>query len=67
LRTVAALQTSAQQSTSTSRVLTPVNWTPGKDLLVSIPPKAQESKSVTDVPAGYYSPVWYMWFKKANQ
>ena len=67
LRTVAALETSAKQSTDASHVMTPVNWNPGKDLLVSIPPKAQESKSATDVPAGYYSPAWYLWFKKASQ
>jgi peroxiredoxin (alkyl hydroperoxide reductase subunit C) len=67
LRTIAALQTSAQQSTAASKVLCPVNWNPGKDLLVSIPPKAQETKAATDVPAGYYSPAWYLWFKKAGQ
>ena len=67
LRTLAALETSAEQSTHASHVLTPVNWNPGKDLLVSIPPKAQASKSATDVPEGYYSPVWYMWYKKASQ
>lgn len=67
LRTITALETSAQQSTDASHVMTPVNWNPGKDLLVSIPPKAQESKSATDIPAGYYSPAWYLWFKKASQ
>jgi alkyl hydroperoxide reductase subunit AhpC len=67
LRTVTALQTSAQESTTASHVLTPVNWSPGKDLLVSIPPKAEASKTSTDVPNGYYSPVWYMWYKKASQ
>jgi peroxiredoxin 2/4 len=66
IRTVTALQTSALQTTATSHVLTPVNWNPGKDLLVSIPPKTDATKSA-DVPVGYYSPVWYMWFKKANQ
>jgi peroxiredoxin 2/4 len=67
IRTITALQTSAEQSTTASKVLTPVNWNPGKDLLVTIPPKAQESKGVTDVPQGYYSPVWYLWYKKASQ
>jgi peroxiredoxin (alkyl hydroperoxide reductase subunit C) len=66
VRTVTALKTSAEQSSQNSKVLTPVNWTPGKDYLVSIPPKAQSSKSNADVPAGYYSPVWYMWYKKAQ-
>jgi peroxiredoxin 2/4 len=67
IRTITALQTAAEQSTAASRVMTPVNWNPGKDLLVSIPPKAQDTKSATDVPAGYYSPAWYLWYKKANQ
>ena len=67
LRTVTALETTAQQSTPTSRVLTPVNWNPGKDLLVTIPPKSVETKSVSDVPPGFYSPVWYLWFNKASQ
>jgi peroxiredoxin 2/4 len=67
IRTLAALETSAKESTTASHVLTPVNWNPGKDLLVTIPPKAQASKSSTDVPEGYYSPVWYMWYKKASQ
>lgn len=66
IRTIKALQLSASQSTQASKVMTPVNWTPGKDLLVTIPPKAQANKSSSDVPAGYYSPVWYMWYKKAE-
>jgi peroxiredoxin 2/4 len=67
LRTISALQTSAELSTKASNVLTPANWSPGKDLLVSTPPKAQESKAATDVPDGYYSPAWYLWFKKVSQ
>jgi peroxiredoxin (alkyl hydroperoxide reductase subunit C) len=67
VRTITALKTSAELTTSSSRVLTPVNWNPGKDLLVSIPPKAQSAKAATDVPEGYYSPVWYLWYKKASQ
>jgi peroxiredoxin 2/4 len=66
IRTVTALQTSALQTTTASKVLTPVNWNPGQDLLVSIPPKTDATKSA-EVPAGYYSPIWYLWFKKANQ
>jgi len=65
-RTITALQTSAQQSTEASKVLCPANWCPGKDLLVNIPPKAQASKTSEDVPSGYYSPIWYLWFKKAQ-
>jgi len=67
LRTITALETTARESTAVSHVLTPVNWSPGKDLLVTIPPKAEASKSSTEVPEGYYSPVWYMWYKKASQ
>jgi len=53
IRTVTALQTAHELSTQNSKVLTPANWTPGKDLLVTIPPKAQSSKTSADVPAGY--------------
>jgi peroxiredoxin (alkyl hydroperoxide reductase subunit C) len=67
VRTITALKTSAELTSGTSHVLTPVNWNPGKDLLVSIPPKAQSTKAATDVPEGYYSPVWYLWYKKASQ
>ena len=66
LRTISALQTSAELTTSTTHVMTPANWTPGKDLLVSIPPKAESSKSSGTVPDGYYSPAWYLWYKKAQ-
>jgi peroxiredoxin (alkyl hydroperoxide reductase subunit C) len=67
LRTVEALETSAKNSTASSHVMTPVNWSPGKDLLVNIPPKAESTKSSGNVPAGYYSPAWYLWYKKASQ
>jgi peroxiredoxin (alkyl hydroperoxide reductase subunit C) len=60
LRIVAALK-----NASTGEFLTPVNWKPGNDLLVHIPPNT-DANSATVVPAGYYSPVWYLWFKKAN-
>lgn len=66
VRTVSALQISAQMSTQTSKVLTPVNWAPGKDLLVTIPPKAAETKSSANPPEGYYSPIWYIWYKKVQ-
>ncbi len=64
LRTVAALRHRQKSLQLLPMYMTPVNWSPGKDLLVSIPPKAQSSKSSTEVPEGYYSPVWYMWYKK---
>jgi peroxiredoxin (alkyl hydroperoxide reductase subunit C) len=61
LRMVTALQT-----TSTGNVLTPVNWKKGNDLLVPIPPKTDENGKPTVID-GYYSPVWYLWYKKENQ
>jgi peroxiredoxin (alkyl hydroperoxide reductase subunit C) len=58
LRLVTALQT-----TESGKVLTPVNWKSGNDLLVPIPPKTDiNGKPI--VPEGYYNPVWYLWFKK---
>jgi peroxiredoxin 2/4 len=60
LRTVTALQQTANE-----KVMTPVNWKAGNDLLVPIPPST-DANSTSAVPAGYYSPVWYLWYKKAN-
>jgi peroxiredoxin 2/4 len=57
---------SALKATSSDKVMTPVNWKAGNDLLVPIPPTSN-AKSAGTVPAGYYSPVWYLWYKKANQ
>ena len=56
----------ALQATSKEKVMTPVNWKSGNDLLVPIPPKT-DANSATPVPAGYYSPVWYVWYKKVAQ
>lgn len=61
LRMVTALQT-----TSSGKVYTPANWKAGNDLLVPIPPKSDATGKLI-VPEGYYSPVWYLWFKKVNQ
>jgi peroxiredoxin 2/4 len=61
LRTVTALQ-----ATRSGDVLTPVNWKSGNDLLVPIPPKTDWTGKPT-VPNGYYSPVWYLWFKKGAE
>lgn len=61
IRTVTALQT-----TSKGAVYTPVNWKAGNDLLVPIPPKT-DATGKTSIPEGYYSPVWYLWFKKGTQ
>jgi peroxiredoxin (alkyl hydroperoxide reductase subunit C) len=61
IRTITALQT-----TYSEKVMTPVNWKAGNDLLVPTPPKT-DAHSNTSVPEGYYSPIWYLWFKKTNQ
>jgi peroxiredoxin 2/4 len=60
LRMVTALKT-----TSESKVLTPVNWKAGNDVLVPYIPGKDISMS-NKIPEGYYSPAWYMLFKKAN-
>jgi peroxiredoxin (alkyl hydroperoxide reductase subunit C) len=60
IRTVTALQT-----TEKNNVLTPVNWRAGNDLLIPTPPSA-DATGKTKVPDGFYSPVWYLWYKKAN-
>lgn len=59
LRMVSALQTSAENN-----VLTPVNWKSGSDLLVRVPPVVDAKN--TPVPEGFYSPVWFLWYKKSN-
>ena len=61
IRTITALQT-----TYSEKVMTPVNWKAGNDLLVPTPPKT-DAHTNTSVPEGYYSPIWYLWFKKTNQ
>jgi peroxiredoxin 2/4 len=59
LRLVTALQ-----ATSSGDVLAPVNWKAGGDLLVPVPPKADETGK-TILPDGYYSPIWYLTYRKA--
>ena len=59
LRTITALQT-----TFTDKVMTPVNWKQGGDVLVPIPPKA-DANSTTAAPEGFYSPIWYLMYKKS--
>jgi len=60
VRMVTALQVSAKE-----KVFTPVNWQEGKDVLVRTPPKADGNSSSTEL-AGYYSPAWFLWYKKSN-
>jgi peroxiredoxin 2/4 len=59
IRTVTALQESAKDM-----VLTPANWKPGNDVLVKVPPKADENNPDA-VPEGYHSPAWFIWYKNA--
>jgi peroxiredoxin (alkyl hydroperoxide reductase subunit C) len=61
LRLVEALQT-----TTADKVSTPVNWMPGGDVLIPYNPRVDLSKNDV-LPAGYYSPVWYMIFKSGGQ
>lgn len=56
----------ALQATSSGNYLTPVNWKAGNDLLVPIPPKTDVTGKAL-VPDGFYSPIWYLWFKKSGQ
>lgn len=60
IRTISALQESSK-----NKVMTPANWKVGSDVLVKIPPKADEGDA-TLVPEGYYSPAWFLWYKKAS-
>ena len=60
LRMITALET-----TKASKVLTPVNWKAGNDVLVPFAPGKDLAK-VENPPEGYYAPAWYMWFKKVN-
>ena len=60
LRMVTALKIA-----SADKVLMPVNWKAGNDVLIPIPPKTDAEGKPNDLD-GYYSPVWYLWFKKVN-
>jgi len=60
IRMVNALQISANQ-----KVLTPANWSAGKDVLVRTPPKAADDGNSSEI-AGYYNPAWFLWYKKSN-
>jgi peroxiredoxin 2/4 len=60
LRMISALQT-----TEESKVLTPVNWRAGNDVLMPYDPSNADLKPET--PDNYYSLTWYMWFKKQDK
>jgi len=59
LRIVEALQVTRNTS-----VLTPANWKAGGYVFAPYPPV--QNISPDKVPEGFYSPAWYMWYKKGN-
>jgi peroxiredoxin 2/4 len=61
IRTVEALQI-----TASNEVLTPANWTVGKDLLVPYFPDSKDNKVELEKD-GYYSLSWFLMFKKAKK
>jgi len=60
IRMVTALQLTARE-----KVLTPVNWKEGKDVLVHTPPKVDDNSLKAEL-TGYYNPAWFLWYKKSN-
>jgi len=58
LRTVSALQITAD-----SKVLTPVNWKTGNDVLVPYNPVSTLGGTEM-APDGYYERAWYLWYRK---
>ncbi len=56
---------SALQIAEKDKILTPVNWEPGNDVLVHNLPKKDE-KTEASIAKDYYSPVWFLLYKKAN-
>lgn len=60
LRIISALQLSAKEN-----VLTPVNWKVGDDVLLKSPPKT-DAKNTATVNNNYYSPAWFLLYKKIN-
>lgn len=61
LRMISALQTSSKD-----KVLMPVNWKEGEDVLVKTPPKTIDTDNPNGEMAGYYNPAWFLWYKKSN-
>jgi len=61
IRTISALQTATAEN-----VMTPVNWKPGNDLLLPHIPKSEKDQQSASNPS-YYSPAWFLLYKKANQ
>jgi peroxiredoxin (alkyl hydroperoxide reductase subunit C) len=59
IRTIEALQT-----VRSLQVLTPANWREGNDVFVHYPPV--QNVKTENIPEGFYSPSWYMWYKKVD-
>jgi len=57
---------SALQITSKERVMTPANWKVGNDLMIPFNPDI-DKKEVKVASNEFYSPAWFMWFKKVSQ
>ena len=60
LRMVTPLQTTAE-----SKVLTPVNWKEGNDVLAPYAP-GKDLPMSSQLPEGYHAPAWHLMFKKEN-
>jgi peroxiredoxin 2/4 len=60
LRMITALKTTASE-----KVMTPVNWTAGKDVLIPYLPK-QDPRNPEPTADNYYSLTWYLWYKKGE-
>ena len=63
VRLVTALQTT---SNTKEQYLTPVNWRVGDDILVAGPPEVDKKNPNLLAEKGYYNPVWFLWYKKAE-
>ncbi len=55
----------ALQIANRDKVLTPVNWKAGNDVLLPHPPKIDQNAQTAQADE-YYNPIWFMWFKKGN-
>ncbi len=57
----------ALQESEKRNVLTPVNWTPGDDVLIPAPASVAEARKLENKKdQNLYSLAWYMWFKKSR-
>lgn len=58
LRSVVALQA------ADNNYMTPSDWKPGNDLIVSTPPVVDQRTE--NVPDGFYKLAWFLWFEKSK-